>query len=249
MIDTNKLNELKDSMLLFSSSGINVNSEKYIKKHDDHLNFLDLLGIGTGICDFETGKYSFISEKFRQIFSIEKQVKADIYSIISRLTSEDISRVTNLISKGYRFIAGLQPKQQNGCEMRLFYRVGNEKTGFKWIMQSSRFIREANQLFEIICINIGCEDQMEPPLYLNISYGTNRKCINYEGNENPALNFSEREKEVFFWSVKAYSVKQISERLFISEATVRFHRKNILAKMGMKNFIQVMNYHQNGKRG
>jgi len=249
MIDTEKLNELKDSMMLFYNSGINLNSEKYIHKHTDHLNFLDLLGIGTGICDFKTGKYAFLSENFRHIFSIDKEAKADIYSIISRITGEDVTRVSNLISKGYRFIASLQHKQQNGCEMRLFYRVGNEKSGFKWIMHSSRFIREANQLFEIICVSIGCEDQMEPPLYLNISYGTNRKCINYEGHENPELHFSEREKEVFFWSVKAYSVKQISERLFISEATVRFHRKNILAKLGMKNFIQVMNYHQNGKRG
>lgn len=249
MFNAERISELLESLKILAGKDVNSNYDYFITKHQDHFRFLDSLGFGTAICDYNSGKFYFTSEKFLKLFSVKNKETTDYHSIISRLVPEDEIRVKALLPKGYRFISELQTKQQNGCEMRIYYRVKDEHYRFKWIIQSSRFIIENNNLFEIICVNIGCEDQMEPPEYLNIVYGNNRKCFTIEPENITLISFSEREKEVLFWSLKALSVKQIAETLFISSATVRFHRKNILGKLGMKNFIQVMNYHQNLKRG
>jgi two-component system, NarL family, response regulator NreC len=44
-----------------------------------------------------------------------------------------------------------------------------------------------------------------------------------------------KEKEILHLIAEGFSSKQIAERLSISFYTVQTHRKNMLAKMGVKN--------------
>lgn len=54
--------------------------------------------------------------------------------------------------------------------------------------------------------------------------------------------FSPREKEVIEWIAKGLRSKEIAEKLFISEFTVRTHRKNIMQKIGVRNGAELINY-------
>lgn len=52
--------------------------------------------------------------------------------------------------------------------------------------------------------------------------------------------FSDREKEIVLHLADGLDTNQIAEKLFISEDTVRTHRKNILQKTGAKNSVHVV---------
>jgi DNA-binding NarL/FixJ family response regulator len=53
---------------------------------------------------------------------------------------------------------------------------------------------------------------------------------------------SNREKEVMMFIVKELSSVQIAEKLFISKRTVDTHRKNIIAKLKLKNTAGIVKY-------
>ena len=59
--------------------------------------------------------------------------------------------------------------------------------------------------------------------------------------------FSKREKEIFHHLVQNRDSKEIASKLFISEETVRSHRKNILQKSGCKSTLcLIMKSFENG---
>lgn len=53
-------------------------------------------------------------------------------------------------------------------------------------------------------------------------------------------DLSEREREVLMLSVEGNRTSEIARKLFITKATVSFHRKNILEKTGYENFNKLV---------
>jgi len=58
---------------------------------------------------------------------------------------------------------------------------------------------------------------------------------------DPVL-LSERENEIIVLIAEGYTNDQIAEQLFLSKHTVNTHRKNILAKLGVKNTAGIVMY-------
>lgn len=62
------------------------------------------------------------------------------------------------------------------------------------------------------------------------------------GNGESPDVLSERESEILRWVAKGASNKEIAQQLFISENTVKNHLKNILAKLHLRNRVQLATY-------
>jgi DNA-binding NarL/FixJ family response regulator len=58
--------------------------------------------------------------------------------------------------------------------------------------------------------------------------------------ELPAL--SNREKEILFLIAEGYTNPQIAEKIFLSQFTVNSHRKNLLAKLDVKNTATLIKF-------
>jgi DNA-binding NarL/FixJ family response regulator len=57
-----------------------------------------------------------------------------------------------------------------------------------------------------------------------------------------AVILSERENEIIVLIAEGYTNEQIAEQLFLSKHTVNTHRKNIMAKLGVKNTAGIVMY-------
>ena len=64
-----------------------------------------------------------------------------------------------------------------------------------------------------------------------------KKIINSEITE-----FTAREIDVIKLIIKGYSVKEIAVKLFVSENTIKYHKKNIFSKSDSKNALELMHY-------
>jgi two-component system response regulator NreC len=68
----------------------------------------------------------------------------------------------------------------------------------------------------------------------------------YLEKENATLEesnvISPREKEILYLIAKGYSGKEIAEKLVISPSTVHTHRTNLMAKLGLNNRRELMQY-------
>ncbi len=66
--------------------------------------------------------------------------------------------------------------------------------------------------------------------------------IDYEAFSCDAVVISKREQEIIILIAEGYTNGQIAEKLFISNHTVNSHRKNIMAKLGVKNTAGIVMY-------
>jgi two-component system response regulator DegU len=53
---------------------------------------------------------------------------------------------------------------------------------------------------------------------------------------------TEREKEILFLICQELTMKEIGQRLFLSENTIRNHRVNIMEKIGVRNIVGLVKY-------
>ena len=57
-----------------------------------------------------------------------------------------------------------------------------------------------------------------------------------------AVELTEREKEILLLICQELTMKEIGQRLFLSENTVRNHRVNIMEKIGVNNIVGLVRY-------
>ncbi|MCT6924513.1 MULTISPECIES: LuxR C-terminal-related transcriptional regulator [Bacillales] len=60
------------------------------------------------------------------------------------------------------------------------------------------------------------------------------------GNSQSRLLLTKREREIFQLLIEDYSTKEISEKLAISEKTVRNHISNTIQKLGVSSRTQAL---------
>ena len=63
-----------------------------------------------------------------------------------------------------------------------------------------------------------------------------------DGHEAPKDQLTPRELDVVKLIAEAYTNKQIAEILKVSEKTVESHRGNLLAKLGMRDRVELVRY-------
>jgi DNA-binding CsgD family transcriptional regulator len=56
------------------------------------------------------------------------------------------------------------------------------------------------------------------------------------------VELTEREKEILLLICQELTMKEIGQRLFLSENTVRNHRVNIMEKIGVNNIVGLVKY-------
>ena len=52
---------------------------------------------------------------------------------------------------------------------------------------------------------------------------------------------SVRERDVLIFLVEGMSYRQISERLYVSQNTIKYHVKNVYSKLGVKDRLRAAN--------
>ncbi len=75
-----------------------------------------------------------------------------------------------------------------------------------------------------------------------INYVTHNNFYSQNINQTTSAKLTPRELEIVQHVSKGYTSRVIAEKLFISEFTVIKHRKNIIRKLGLKNFHEVVSY-------
>ena len=84
----------------------------------------------------------------------------------------------------------------------------------------------------------------EPFLYPGVETALMRTYLERarDGDPLPARAITEREEEVLKLVAEGNSTKEIAELLFISVKTVERHRSNILAKLGLRDRLELTRY-------
>ena len=66
--------------------------------------------------------------------------------------------------------------------------------------------------------------------------------LDFDSFSCDAVVLSERENEIIVLIAEGFTNNQIAEELFLSNHTITTHRKNIMAKLGVKNTAGIVMY-------
>ena len=58
----------------------------------------------------------------------------------------------------------------------------------------------------------------------------------------PAIVLTDREKEILRLSAQGYTEQNIANKIFVEKSTVKFHKNNILSKLGVNNIMEAVYY-------
>jgi len=218
----------------------NAAATDFISAFRENMGFLELLGQCVYIVDYKTGKYLFVSQPMLDLLEMDREsfMNGGLMEVLQRIVPQDQERVAYLITQAIAFVNELPDSLRSKVSNKLFYRMHSRSGITRWMMQTNRIVH-LNGWLDIGFLNLVTEEKIEPPPYALITFGKHHHIILPEGESKPEVPFSRREAEVFFWSKKGLLVREISERLNITEAGVRFHRRNILKKMGKRNFAGI----------
>lgn len=202
------------------------------------------------IIDFFDMSISHISEGFVGAHGLNPECLKTINDILSLIHPDDIDFVAKAEKTSLNFMyQHLDPEKltryKASYNLRFKtpegYRLFNHQSLFLTMDENNNFIKSLNihtdishlaqaNNYKISIIGLAGE-----PSYLNMDINANDSVTDLKRNL-----FSKRELQVLQLVAKGLNSQQIAEALFISEATVKTHRKNIVAKSGCKNTTEVI---------
>lgn len=89
------------------------------------------------------------------------------------------------------------------------------------------------------------EKYISPEISLNLFTHLNDRKVHYDADNTKHL--TPRETEIIRYIAEGLTNREIASKLFLSTVTVDTHRKNILAKLGLKNTASLVKYAADNK--
>ncbi len=218
------------------------NIEEFLIEHKNQLEFMDNMGNGAYIYNYQNGSYSYLSNTICRILGVSKDdiLTGGVQVFLNLIHISDIDRVVFLIHETVNFVNKLPEIQREKVITRMYYRLKHNAGSGTWVLQTNRVIRnKSNTWFDLGFLSQLIDSEENHPIDCIISYGDQVKYIHAPENliKNNLLKFTEKEQEIYDLIKRGLSINQISKSILISESGVRYHRKNILKKLGRKNFI------------
>lgn len=121
------------------------------------------------------------------------------------------------------------------------YKVKLPKLGWRWLYGVSKLLTKEEGGGALYTVTVLCDVETIFESQLNNPDNPHKALLNDEEKMRYLL-LTKREKEVLDMIANEYSAKDIAEKLFISEHTIKSHRKSILRKLRIKTSVGMVKY-------
>jgi len=160
------------------------------------------------------------------------------------VVEEDLELLVAMDKKGHDLISQLSLEERMESIISVDYRLKQPEGANILVTQKNTlfFVEGEEPRFALCTINLsanGTPGHMKvivnnvPHDYM-YSFKTRRwKTVH-------PVQFSKREKEIITLSTQGFSNEEIANTLFIDISTVKFHRRNIFSKLGVKNIAEAI---------
>ena len=230
--------------------------ENYIEKeeiiHNDH-NIIDQISqffaVGSYyyyIFNFATLKIEYVSEGVNDVLEIEPK-NLSLETMLGSYHPEDLDKLQDKERVASDFLFKQLDADQI-VDYKVIYtnRILTKSGKCKTILHQAKALNTTKdgRIMKVIGVHTDIS-YLETPIDHNISFISYKYPSYYSVptgklKRNGKKLFTEREIEVINLISQGDSVKEIGELLFISEHTVKTHRKNILRKANVKNIAHLV---------
>lgn len=206
------------------------------------------------LLDYTTGQYITMSKSSKVILGFDPQEwERNGVSFTVDLYNEDDLKLFNnkIFPDRLDILSTIPPDEQKNYIFSNNYRLRNANNEYVNLLQRNCFIKSDENGSPLISLgmvlNVGQYQKENPVIQVvekvdieNNSCNTVFKKTYYQHEKTSV--FSRRELEVLLWIAEGLTSKEIADKMYLSEATVINHRKNMLFKSGAKNVAELISF-------
>lgn len=199
------------------------------------------------IIDHATFTYRYISDNVEDVIHVSKRdlMEKGMGKSLELMHPEDMIAITPIFTKATEAILTIPPRERLYVHFCYTMRYNTSK-GIKRIYQQTIPITLNDSGLPYLALALISDisqyakhDGVNYRLSLNLPGKPVRVILSGSVNDTESP-LSEREKEVVKHLADGLDANEIAEKMFISEGTVRTHRKNVLEKTGAKNSVHLV---------
>lgn len=174
-----------------------------------------------------------------------KEMGYDFY--FKYVPEEDLELLLKINTIGFDFYETIPLEERKEYTISYDFHLKNEEGKTILINQklTPLFLTENEKIWKAICIVSLSTQQKSGNITITKKDGT--KNFTYDLKTDcwktlKKIELSEREKEILQYSIRGYAINEISEKIYISPDTVKFHRKKLFDKLGVANINEAISY-------
>lgn len=201
------------------------------------------------VIDYETRGFEYVSEN--PLFLCGKSAKEVTtmgYNFYFTYVPEnDLDLLVKINTIGFDFYEQIPLEERKSYSISYDFHLKNDEGKVILINQklTPLFLTESGKVWKAICF-VSLSTQQESG-NITITKKDGSEKIIYDLATDcwktlPKIELSEREKEILQYSIRGYSITEISEKIFVAPDTVKFHRRKLFEKLGVANIHEAISY-------
>ena len=201
------------------------------------------------VIDYEKKGFEYVSDNplFLCGHSPEevKQMGYEFY--FKNVPEEDLELLLKINTIGFDFYETTQINDRK--KYTISYDFHLKTTENKSILINQKltplFLTESGKVWKAICIVSLSPEQNSGNIKIHKNGDT--KVLEYDltaevWKTKEVIKLSDREKEILQYSIKGYTINEISEKIHITSDTIKFHRRNLFDKLEVSNITEAISY-------
>lgn len=201
------------------------------------------------VIDYETKGFEYVSDN--PLFlcgNSAAEVQAMGYGFYFKYVPEnDLELLLKINTIGFDFYEQIPLEERKDYSISYDFHLKNEEGKTILINQklTPLFLTESGKVWKAICFVSLSTQQASGNIIITKKDGS--KKIAYDLKTDcwktlEKIELSAREKEILQYSIRGYAINEISEMIFVSPDTVKFHRRKLFEKLGVANIYEAISY-------
>ncbi len=224
-----------------------------VQNASDYLEVVKAISRATNqsiyIIDYQKKGFEYVSDNplFLSGHTAEEVCEMGYEFYFKYVPADDLELLLKINTVGFDFYETLPLVDRKDYSISYDFHLKNNEGKLILINQKLTpiFLTEEGKIWKAIClVSLSTEQK-----YGNIIIQRNRYNETYKYDlisccwkRIEKIELSDREKEILRYSIRGYSINEISEKLFISSDTVKFHRRKLFEKLEVSNISEAISY-------
>ncbi len=201
------------------------------------------------IIDYKTKGFEYVSENplFLSGHTPEEVRLMGYDFYLKYVPEDDVKLLLKINAIGFDYYETILKEERKEYTISYDFQLKNQEGKLSLINQklTPLFLTDEGKIWKAICI-VSLSNQRQSG-NITVSKNGDDSISMYDlGKEcwikAPKKRLTEREKEILQLSLRAYTINEIGEQLFITPDTIKFHRKKIFEKLEVSNITEAISF-------
>ncbi len=206
------------------------------------------------VIDYHTKKFDYVSENPLLLCgNSAEEVKTMGYKFYFKYVPEEDLELLDTINKiGFEYYDTIAKKERQFYTISYDFHLCND-AGNTFLINhklTPLFLTESGNVWKAICV-VSLSNNKEAGNICVYKQDDNRFWhYDLQGKfwkTDEQITLSEREREILLLSIQGYTINEVADKLFVSSATIKFHRKNLFDKLQVSNITEAIAFVTNNK--